>query len=62
DEKLYSLMAQHLKMLEPPLQTALDYSTKFEFSQLKILQFDLLSTKKRRASYRKFSERKFVFK
>lgn len=46
DEKLYNLMAQHLKMLEPPMQSALGYSNRFEFSQLKILQFDLLSTKK----------------
>ncbi|MGE6486791.1 SWIM zinc finger family protein [Paenisporosarcina sp. NPDC076898] len=46
DEKLYNIMEQHLKMLELPLQSELDFMTRFEFSQLKILQFDLLSTKK----------------
>ncbi|HSO57680.1 MAG TPA: SWIM zinc finger family protein [Paenisporosarcina sp.] len=43
DEKRFHIMSQHLQLLEAPLHTTSDFMNRFEFSQLKIVQFNLLS-------------------
>ncbi len=43
DEKRFHIMSQHLQLLEAPMQLASDFMNRFEFSQLKMVQFNLLS-------------------
>ena len=54
DEKLFNLMSLHLQFLETSLQSKSGNMSRFEISQLKILQFNLLSVRQDNLAIDKF--------
>jgi hypothetical protein len=54
DEKLFNLMSLHLQFLETSIQSESGYMSRYELSQLKILQFNLLSIRQDDLAIEKF--------
>lgn len=61
DEKRFHIMSHHLQLLEAPLQPASDFMNRFKFSQLKIVQFNLLSIRQDEQAIEEFLHQNFHF-